>query len=144
MAKSAQQVAAEWRKGLTNSASKIRDGVMAVTSSPMMKAAQQADAMLAGVQRAVESGKWQEGLASVSLEEWKTATAEKGVQRLVSGATAAEGKVVEFMSQLLPYTERVSAQIAAMPSATQEDRRQKMLTNFDLMTQFKFRKRQGR
>jgi hypothetical protein len=41
----------------------------------------------------------------------------------------------------LPFTERVSNEIKGMPNVTDEDRRQRMLANFDKMKQFRYRRR---
>lgn len=79
------------------------DGVNAVRDSPMDKAAGRSDAYVQGVQRAVQSGKWQAGLRRVSLANWKQITTSVGADRLASGVTAARPKFEAFMREFLPF-----------------------------------------
>jgi hypothetical protein len=135
------QVAQKWARGMTGSVQSIKDGVQAMTENPMAKAAARQDAYVAGVQRAVDNGKYRDGLLSVSFEEWKRSTAEKGTQRIASGVTAASDKMTKFFDQLLPFTARVSAEIDQMPKGSESDNMARMVANFQKMSQFKFRKR---
>lgn len=107
-----QQVAAKWTRNLSAAGESIRQGVMAVTESPTAKAAQAQDRFLAGVQASVASGKWQRGLQRVTLEDWRQSMLEKGLNRIATGAAAAEGKMTSFMTEWLPFEERV---VSALP-----------------------------
>lgn len=138
---SPQQVAAKWKNRTVSAVPQMKAGVQAVTSSPMEKAAARADEYLAGVQRAVTEGTYQAGLRSVSLQEWKDATAGKGADRVAAGAAAAEQKMADFMGQLLPVTDRVKQATAAMPAGKGEAARARMNAAFDMMSQFRYRKR---
>jgi len=102
----AQQAAANWARGMSNATEKIRAGVQAVTESPTEKAAARADAYAQGVQRAVSEGKFQAGLRAVSTEAWKAATLNKGVTRIAGGATEAQPKFAQFMSNFLPHVQQ--------------------------------------
>lgn len=137
---SAQTIAEKWSRNLGNAIPTIREGVMAVTKSPMEAAASKATQYADGVRKSVESGKWQAALRSVSLEQWKKQTAEIGTARITDGVRAAKPKMEAFLQQLLPYTERVKQTIAAMPSGTLEDSKQRMLKAMEMMSQFQFRK----
>lgn len=136
-----QDVAASWQKGIQAAGPKMKAGVERVTESPMAKAAAASDRYIAGVTAAVESGKYQDGLLSVPLEEWKRLTIEKGVARVASGAKEAMPKMVQFLDQLLPYTESVSREIQAMPKGTLADSAARMVKNMEKMSEFRFRKR---
>lgn len=138
MPKDATQVANKWKTNLTAAVPMIKASIQALQVNPMMKAAQNGAAYVQGVNDAYNSGRWQAGLARVDFQDWKNKTAEIGTQRIASGATAAQPKMVQFLSQLLPYTESVKAQIAGMPNATKEERMARMITNFEKMSAFKY------
>lgn len=135
------QVAEKWKNRMANAAPQVKAGVMAVQSSPMEKAAQRADAYAAGVARAVEQGTYQAGLRAVSLDDWKTATAGKGADRIASGAAGAMAKQAAFFDWLLPKTDQVKATIAAMPKGSKEDSRARLNKAFDMMSAIKYKGR---
>lgn len=137
----AAQVADKWARNLSNSVPSIKAGVQSVTESPMAKAAAQVDRYKMGVQRAADDGTWAEGLQAVSLEDWKTATAEKGTARIADGVAKAKSKQQRFYDQLLPHTEMVKQTIASMPKGSEADSDARMLAASRMMRQFKFRRR---
>ena len=96
-------------------------GVKAVTESPTAAAAKQLDKAQMNYTEAVQSGRMAKRLNSVSKEDWIKATAEKGQARYAPGLTASREKSVEFFAEFLPYTDRVSAEVAAMPDLSIED-----------------------
>lgn len=112
---SAQQVAINWRNGMSNSSEKLKAGINAVTESPTAKAANNIDRMVAGVQRAAQSGKTAAALKRVTLEDWKQAMLSKGVSRVAAGAQQAQPKVQAFMEEFLPHIAAGQAKIASMP-----------------------------
>lgn len=111
MAKSPQSVAQKWVNNLSNATTSIREGVEAVTTAPTEKAAARSDAYVAGVQRAVQDGKWQNGLRRVTLADWQRSMLDKGLTRVASGASAAKPKMEEFLSDFLPFVEQGKAAI---------------------------------
>jgi len=113
--KDPMQVAEKWARNLSGSTQAIQDGVAAVTESPTAKAADRADAYMAGVQRSVADGRYQAGLRRVSLDDWKDAMLNKGVQRIAGGATAAVPKMQDFMTQFLPHVAAGQRALANMP-----------------------------
>lgn len=118
---SPQQLADNWKNGLTSSVQKIKDGISRVTESPMDKAAARSDAYLAGVSKAVQSGRWQNSLRQVDLNTWKTTTAQKVGERLAGGAQAAVPKVQRFAQWLIPQVNAASQAIDGMPKQTLQD-----------------------
>lgn len=108
----AQQAAANWSRGMSNATEKIRAGIQAVTESPTAKAAQATDRYLQGVQQSVASGKMARALNAVTLQDWKNAAIEKGVNRIATGAAQAQSKFAAFMTEFLPY---VTAGVAQLP-----------------------------
>lgn len=110
-----QQLSQKWARNLGASTEAIKQGVQAVTTSPTAKAANRADAFLMGVQKSVADGKWQAGLRRVTLEDWKNSMLNKGVNRIASGATAAQGKMENFLADFLPHVQSGMAALQSMP-----------------------------
>ncbi|MDD5540400.1 MAG: hypothetical protein PHG61_06900 [Candidatus Marinimicrobia bacterium] len=77
--------------------------------------------MLQNLTAAVQSGKWAARLRSVSLEDWKSRTINKGIGRIAAGIDEAYGKQVAFANELLPFQENLANKVAAMPDLTLED-----------------------
>jgi hypothetical protein len=113
--RSPADIARKWQRNLSGSVESIRSGVAAVDQSPTEKAAARSDQYLIGVQNAVDSGKYQAGLRSVSLEQWKQAMLDKGVPRIASGAAAGEPKMQAFLQEFLPYVEQGQRMLDNMP-----------------------------
>lgn len=116
--KNATDVANKWANNLASSTTSMQQGVQAVTTAPTQLAAQAQTAYLAGVQKAVSSGKWANALQRVSLADWQQAMIQKGIPRVASGATAAKGKFANFMQQFLPWVQQGQQQLATMPRGT--------------------------
>lgn len=101
MAKDAATVAAEWKNRLSASTQKMTDGVNSVTVAPGQAAARQKDVYVQNV--TASANKWATNVASVSLSEWQQAIISKGIPRVATGAAAAESKMQQFFTKLLPY-----------------------------------------
>lgn len=138
MAKDAAKVAADWAQKLAASTQKIKDGVMSVSESPTAKAARNPQGYLSGVQQAVADGSWQAGLQRVSLADWQQAMLNKGVNRVGTGATAAQPKFAQFMAKLLPFQEAAKRNLdSAMPRGDFSANQQRMLAWSNAMHEFK-------
>jgi len=99
----------------------MRAGVQRVTEAPGKKAAAQKEKMRAKLMEALDSGKWDRRVASVSLEDWKADMLEKGVGRVSAGLDRAAGKVEQFAEQLIAHENSLMSEIERMPSLTLED-----------------------
>lgn len=106
-----QQIADNWANGMANASQKMKNGVMAVTSSPMEAAANAVDRQVAGVQRAAAEGRTQAALRAVSTQSWQTAYVTKGIPRISSGAQAAKPKMAAFLTQFLPAQQAIVASL---------------------------------
>jgi len=115
----------------------VRKGIDRVTESPTAKAALKKDKMLANLTASVQSGKWENGLKRVSLDDWKKQTRDIGVNRIAAGIDGASAKVVAFAEQLLPHIDTQVAKIKAMPDITLEDSISRMTTFVRGMAEFK-------
>ena len=99
----------------------IRLGVQRVTVSPTAQAADKQAKMLAELTRAVQSGKWASRLRAVTLEDWRTKTIDKGLNRIAAGIDAAAAKQVDFATKLFAFENTLLTKITAMPDLTIED-----------------------
>lgn len=133
----AANAANRWASGMAGAAEKIKAGVNAVTEAPTAKAARRSDAYLAGVQRALASGKYQASLERVTLQEWQKAMNDKGVMRVASGAAEAKGKFQSFMSEFLPYVENAVRELESMPRGDLEQNIARATAMMRKLSQFK-------
>lgn len=115
------QIAANWAQRLGASADKMTAGVNAVTVAPGAMAAKQKNVYLANVQANVD--KWAKKVSAVSLTDWQSAYVTKGIPRIASGATAAQGKMEDFMNKLLPFQANAIASLPARGTYEQNKNR---------------------
>jgi len=123
----AQQYVDKWGRRLKGATTDIRKGVERVTEAPGVKAARQSDKMLAGIQAAISDGRWQRAVASITLDEWKTATLDKGIGRIAAGVDGATGKQLQMAEKLLAAVDSVNTQVQSMPDTTLDDRINRMV-----------------
>lgn len=121
------EFANNWQSGSTNAVQKTIAGVNRVTESPTEKAADAVDRQVAGVQRAAQSGKTEAALRKVTLQEWKSKTAQKVGERMAGGVAAAKGKMQQFGEYLIPTLNSGMSTVNAMPATTFQERMQKMV-----------------
>lgn len=137
MATTAAAAADRWASGMANSTEKIKAGVNAVTVAPTQKAAARLDAYLAGVQRAVSSGKMADSLNRVTLQDWQRAMTDKGVNRVAGGAAAAKPKFQNFMAEFLPFLDAGKRQLESMPRGGLEENIQRAVAMMRYTATFK-------
>lgn len=124
-----EQAQEKHARRLKGSIEDIRMGVERVTVSPTEKAAAAIPKMKIKLNAAIDSGKVERGLKRVSLDEWKTKTVNKGLNRIGAGIDEAKEKTTRFYGELFPYQDRIKAEVDRMPSVTLED-------NISRMTKF--------
>lgn len=115
----AAEAAAKHANNLKNSIEEIRRGVMAVTENPMEKAAAAKDKWVAGIRDSAD--KWAARVSAVSMEDWKSAMLNKGVNRIAEGVDAAIPKTTAFFDRLLPFEANLQARVNQMPDTSLED-----------------------
>jgi hypothetical protein len=130
------EFAEKWQRRLTAATEDIRRGVERVNEAPTAKAAAKKDKMLARLMEAVQSGKWENGLKKIPLEEWKEKMIDIGINRIPQGASANVGKVQDFANQILPYIDAGLQQIQKMPDITLEDSVNRMVAWIRHMAKF--------
>lgn len=104
------QIAQKWAQNLQAAAPTIQASVQAVTVAPGQAAARQKAQYVQGI---IDSqDKWARNVAAVPLQSWQTAMIQKGVPRIASGATAAQGEFGQFMTRLIPF---INNAVAGLP-----------------------------
>lgn len=117
----ANQISDKWNRRMKGAITDIQAGVDAVTENPASKAIEKQDKMLQNLTKAVNDGRWANGLGKVTLSDWKQKTKEKVGQRLASGVDGAMGKRKEFDTYLVNTMNGILPQIQNMPDMTFED-----------------------
>jgi len=114
-----QQVAAKWSRNYTGSAEAMKAGANAVTENPAQKAIAAKDRYIAGVQKAFNEGRYERGLAKVTLQGWKQAYIEKGVTNAQAGARAGAVKLEAHEREFAPIRDQIVASLP--PRGTLEE-----------------------
>lgn len=99
----------------------MQNGVAAVTEAPSKAAVAKQDKLLSNLTASIQSGKWARNTARVTLDDWKKAMLEKGVNRVAQGLDGSQKKIEDFFAQLLPFQQNIQQEISRMPDLTLED-----------------------
>lgn len=102
--------AQNWVNGMQTAGSKMTAGVNNVTVAPGQAAARQSQVWAQNTAASVN--KYAKNVAAVSLSEWQQAVITKGIPRVASGASAAQGKMANAMTQILP---QIASIVSALP-----------------------------
>lgn len=130
------QAAAKLTSRMQQSGTLYRDGVNAVTVNPAELAAAQEDKWFTRLQDAYNNQRFSKGLATVSLQDWKTAVNDLGVQRYTQSADKAGANYLKFANVFYPFLETVQAEIAGMPNNTLQDSIDRMIKNVTRLSEF--------
>lgn len=114
-----QAATAKWVSNLSAATDRMTTGAQAVQTAPGVAAAAAADKWLARVTAAKQ--KFATNVAAVSLQSWQNSYINIGIPRVAQGANAKQAKMLNFMSQWLPYLQNGVATIDKMPSVTLQD-----------------------
>lgn len=136
----AQEYAEKWSRRTSAAVPDYTAGVDRVQTAPGAAAAQAEAAMRAGINEAIDSGRWAANVGSVSLNDWQEATKTKGAARLADGVNSARMKVEEIARINLANIERVTDRVRRLPKATFNDRLQRMIQYATEMNQNKVRR----
>ena len=136
-----QDFVKKWSQRTGSATDAYVKGIQQTTESPMEKAASRADKYAAGVQEAVASGRFQDGLRSVSISEWKDKATKLGAGRLASGVKEAESRMLAFAQQFLPFQEQVTSMVRQMDDSSLESRLQRMIAQVRGTAEFKYKGR---
>jgi hypothetical protein len=116
-----QLALAAWKAGMGTAGARMTAGVNAVTVSPTAQAAAAVNKWQQGVQRAAQNGSFVNGCNSVSLQDWKTATIQKGVPNMQNGVNALTPKAQQNMAAQVAFSQQLSQTIQSMPNTTESE-----------------------
>jgi len=120
-----------WVNGMQGAGAKYTAGVNSVKVAPGQVAASRAELWAQNVAAAKQ--KFASNVAKVSLAQWQEAAANKGAQRLGTGATQAQPKFAAFMSNFLP---KLGTIVQGLPAGgTYEQNKQRALAYMDTLHQ---------
>ena len=134
---SAEQYAEKQARNLKNSLPDIRAGIERVSTAPGVAAAAAQTRMKDNLNRAIDDGRWAAKVRGVSLEEWKSAALNKGVDRIAAGIDQAHDKQVQMAGRLLAAVDSSAAKSNAMPRGTIQDSIARMTAFVEDMHKFK-------
>lgn len=117
----ADQISDKWNRRMKGAITDIQSGIDTVTESPTEQAAAKQDKMISNLTKAVNEGRWANGLRKVTLAEWKMKTKEKVATRLSGGVDGAMSKRKNFDQWLVGTLNTVLPEIKGMPDMTLED-----------------------
>lgn len=118
---SPNEISEKWNRRMKGSIPDIQRGIASVQESPMERAAANKEKMKNNLIKSVDNGKWEEGLRSVSLGDWKAKTSEKVATRMTGGVDAAMPKRQKFDNYLVNTVNAGLQEINNMPNMTLED-----------------------
>jgi hypothetical protein len=119
---SADEVTARLVSGAQAAAGRYVEGIRNTDVNPMAKAAEKAAKAQAGFVDAIQSGKWQRGLAAATKEEWVAGATAGGGSAYAAGVSAKAGKIARKLGPVLEATYRISDAVANMPTDTIQQR----------------------
>lgn len=110
--------ARKWAQNLAGSIEDIRAGIMAMDTSPGVKAAARKQAYLDGVQRSAQ--RWADKLNNMSLQTWQQKVIEKGLPVIAERARIAIPKMAAHLTQWRAFMDSIESQLKGMPRGTLE------------------------
>ena len=134
---SPQETAEKHARNLKGATQYIQAGVARVDTAPGVLAAKKKDKMQRNLNKALDSGKWERRVASVSLPDWKKAMTEKGIPRISAGVDASLPKTADFFGQLFQHQDVIAGELENMADVTLEDGINKAIHNMRRMADFK-------
>lgn len=135
--KTPAQATQKWLDKMTQASQAYKDGIQSVQEHPGDAAIAQQSRMLQNLTQAVTSGKWAAGLKKQTLEQWKQSAAQKGAERLATGAEKAKQKMMNHMTAVAPTLEAIKAKVRSMPKGGLENGMARARAAAELMIAFK-------
>lgn len=118
----AEQATQRLIQGAQANVGRYVQGIQSVTESPMAKAASKAQKAAAGYAEAIQSGRWQAGLASSSIEEWRAGAVAGGGSAYTAGIQSKAAKIARKLGPALDQTYSVADSVGSMPTDTVQQR----------------------
>ena len=113
------------------------DGVRDTKKNPMQRAKAKKGKLRANFLAAVDNGKWEQGLDSVTEQEWKERAATVGGSNYAKGVLDGQAKIERFHEEFASFMDSVQQKIDQMPDDTPDQRLAKMRENAIAISKFK-------
>lgn len=139
-----QEYADKWSRRLKAATPDIQRGITRVTTAPGVAAAAAAPRMLEKLTAAVMDGTWAKQVGGVTLEDWKAAFLNKGVQRIAAGVDSATPAQQEMATRLLAAVDASVAEVNRTPRGDLETNIGRAATYAREMSKRKLRRPGGR
>lgn len=123
------EYAEKWGRRLSQATEDIRKGIARVERAPGESAVAAKDALRSRLLAAIDDGTWESQTRGVSLEDWKKAATDKGVERIQRGVSLAQASQV-------PMAERLLAAVDASVAEANQTKRGDLEANITRMTTF--------
>lgn len=133
----ANSVLKKWQNNAQNSVESIKTGVNAVTTAPTQQAAASADLWQQRVSSQSAKDKFTSNLQKVSLQDWKTAMLNKGVNNYTNGVREGSQKMLKFLNDFLPVAAASADQVSTMPKGTEQASIDRFVANMRNMKAFR-------
>lgn len=137
----AQAAAQKWARNYANATETMKQGVMAVTQNPAEAAIAAKDRYIKGVTEAFNDGRYEAGLRKVTLNSWRQAYIDKGIQNAAAGARVGQTKYQAHEAEFGPVRDAIVASLPARGSIA--DNRARMLAMFEGMVEAGKNRRRG-
>jgi hypothetical protein len=129
----------KWSRRLKGATEDIRRGISRVTEAPGQAAARAQDLMKAKLNASIDDGTWARTVGAVSVDDWKRAATEKGVNRIAQGVDSAVPGQTTMAAKLLENVDQAVAIVKRLPKGTIEDSINRMGTYAREMNKRKIR-----
>lgn len=136
----AEQYAEKWGRRLKGATSDISAGIDRVREAPGERAARAKDLMRQRLLEALDDGTWETQVAAVTLEDWKRAAKEKGVQRIAAGVDGSMASQRQMAGRLLAAVDEAVAEANQTPRGSLENNIERMTRFVRAMSQRKLRR----
>lgn len=126
---------AKWSRNTAGATQAYKDGINAVTESPMALAAAQAPKAAQNYAEAINSGRWAQRLQSVPLEVWKQQSANVGASRLASGVQKGTAKMQAALTKFAPAYEQAKQAARAITGTGEAAAMEKVAVVYRILKQ---------
>jgi hypothetical protein len=106
-------LAAKWQSKTAASSEAYKAGINNVTVNPAQQAAAAKDLWISRLNEAAQAGRFEAGLAKVTLQSWKAASVDKGAANIAAGARAGAIKVEMAEREIGPQRDAIVASLPA-------------------------------
>lgn len=111
----------QWKLRMGQSTGRMADGVEDTQKSQTGNAIKAKALMIENHNKAMQAGKWEEGLRRAGDAKWKRNMLEKGIPKIMTGINANAAEIAEKFAKVDEVGVIVKAKIATMPKGTLED-----------------------